>query len=141
MLPAESPVTIPATTFALVLLLLQTPPGVGSVKVIDEPTHTTDGPDILPTVEEGTTVTVFVDTVVPHPLVTEYMIVSIPAVIPVTTPPTTVAVALLLPQVPPAVVSVKIIDDPIQTFDGPFIAPPYAPTTIAFVAAHMPGTR
>ncbi len=38
-------------------------------------------------------------------------------------PPVTVAVALLLLHVPPAVVSVSVMDKPVHTVDGPDIVP------------------
>ncbi len=47
--PAATPVTLPVVEFAVaiaVLLLLQVPPGVASVSVIDAPLHKLEGPDI-----------------------------------------------------------------------------------------------
>jgi hypothetical protein len=56
--PAVTPVTNPVVEFtvALALLLLQEPPGVPSVAVMDCPAHTEAGPPIGPGV--GFTVTV-----------------------------------------------------------------------------------
>jgi hypothetical protein len=52
-----------------------------------------------------------------------YVIVSAPAVIPVTMPPETAALALTAPHVPPVEVSDKVIVAISQTDDGPVIAP------------------
>jgi hypothetical protein len=49
--------------------------------------------------------------------------VSIPAETPVTVPPTTVAVALLLLHTPPVTASVKVMDDAWQTLAGPAMLP------------------
>jgi hypothetical protein len=47
----------------------------------------------------------------------------VPALIPVTTPPATLAEELLLDQTPPVAGSVSVIVDPTQTLDGPDIVP------------------
>ena len=49
--------------------------------------------------------------------------VDVPADTPVTTPPDTVASALLLLHVPPGAASVRVIVDPIHTPAGPLIVP------------------
>lgn len=52
------------------LLLPHAPPPAVSVKVISEPAHTPDGPLIVPVAAVALTVTVFVATAVPQPVVT-----------------------------------------------------------------------
>jgi hypothetical protein len=69
-MPAVTPVAIPPEIVACALLALQAPPVATSVNVIDEPTHTPEGPVMLPAFGNALTVTVFVAVAVPHPLVT-----------------------------------------------------------------------
>ena len=66
--------------------------------------------------------------------------VDVPAAIPVTTPPDTVAFALLLLQVPPALASVNIIADPAHTLEPPVIVPATGSgfIVIVFVATAVP---
>jgi hypothetical protein len=59
----------------------------------------------------------------PQLLVTVYKIVSMPAVIPVTSPSITVAVVLLAVQTPPVAASVNIIAEPAHTLPGPDMLP------------------
>jgi len=74
--------------------------------------------------------------VLPHALLTEYIMVSIPVVLPVTTPlPVTVALVLLLLQVPLPVVSVSVIEAPLHTTDAPVITPADAGTVLMFITA------
>ena len=57
--PGNTPVTIPLaepTVAALILLLAHTPPEVASLKVMADPAHTADGPDIA----KGNALTVIV---------------------------------------------------------------------------------
>ena len=58
--PPPTPRTTPApeTVATDVIVLLQTPPGVGSESVIVLPTQTVDGPVIVPAVGATATVTV-----------------------------------------------------------------------------------
>jgi hypothetical protein len=122
-MPGVTPVTTPPDTIAVALLALHVPPEAASVNVIDEPIHTPDAPAIVPALGSGLIVTAFDVVVVPQPLVIAYMIVSVPAVTPVTTPVRTVAVALLALQMPPEVASVNVIEEPAHTFDAPVITP------------------
>ena len=122
-IPGATPVTMPPVTVAVALLLLHAPPMAGSVSIIVDPTHTPDGPDMVPAFGAGLIVIIF-DAVVPDVPVVVYKIVSMPAVTPVTIPPVvTVASALLLLHTPPAVVSVNVTDEPTQTTDGPDMPP------------------
>lgn len=139
--PAEIPVTMPVVPMAAsVLLLLHVPPAMPSVNVIEEATHTLDRPVITPAFGEGFIVMVFVAVAVLQVLVTEYLIVSVPAVTPVTTPNTTVAEMLLLLHVPPAAPSVKRTDEPTHTLDAPVMTPAFGNgfTRMDFVATAVP---
>ena len=71
--PGNTPVTTPLIlpTVALVLLLLQTPPGTDADSVIRPDTQTDVGPVIEPALDNGLTVTANVATEVPHAFVTE----------------------------------------------------------------------
>lgn len=117
----DIPVTSPPATVATdVLLLLQVPPITPSAKEIFSPMHTLDGPVIAP--GDGGCVTVMgLDaTSVPQVLETVYVIITEPAVTPVTMPPAvTVALVLLALHVPPGVASLRVILLVLQTEDGP----------------------
>jgi hypothetical protein len=108
--PAVTPVvTPPASTVAVVLLLLlQTPAKVGSVKVAVFPAHKVEGPVIA----DGVEVTVIGFSAEQLPMV--YEIVAVPVPIAVTVPePLTFAMALLLVcQPPPPLVSPKLTVPP-----------------------------
>ena len=140
--PVVTPVTIPVVPIvALALLLLHVPPPTLLVKVVVNPTHTADVPVIVPAFGRGLIVIVFVVDAVPHTLVTEYIIVSIPAVTPVTIPVLPIeAFALLILHVPPVVASVIAIVEPTQTADKPVIKPALGNgfTVTNFVAAAVP---
>ena len=140
--PAVTPVTTPPRTIACVLLILHAPPAAGSVNVIEAPTQTLEGPLITPAFGDGFIVTVLVAMAVPQTLVTVYLIVSIPAVTPVTTPAVTKAFALLALQVPPGAKSVNVMVLPVQTVPGPEMLPSSGNgfTVTAFVAVVVPQT-
>ena len=122
--PAATPATAPPLTVATdALLLLHEPPGADSDKVIDEPAHTLVNPDILPAYGSALTAIGFVATALPQELVTVYLIVSTPPDTPVTKPPDTVALPLLLLHRPPAAPSVSVIDAPWHTLEAPLIVP------------------
>jgi hypothetical protein len=138
--PAVTPVTKPPLeTVARALLLLQAPPVATSVNNIAVPTHTFEGPVILPAFGNILTVIAFVAVVVPHELVTAYLIVSRPAVIPVTTPPETVALVLLLLHVPPVTTSVNMMAEPTHTPEAPVILPAFGNgLTVTVLTAMQP---
>ena len=69
--PADIPVTTPPATLAVTSLLVQLPPGAGSVNTIDEPTQTVDGPVMTPALGNGLMVITIVAVAVPQTLVTE----------------------------------------------------------------------
>ena len=69
--PAEIPVTTPELLIVtLALLLLHVPVVESSANVIVEPTQTEEGPVMVATLGNGFIVIVFVESTVPHPLVT-----------------------------------------------------------------------
>ena len=122
--PVITPVTAPPIpTVALVFELLHVPPVVASVRVMVDPAHTPAGPLMLPALGALLTATLHVADAVPQLPLTVYDMVDVPADTPVTTPPDTVASALLLLHVPPGAASVRVIVDPIHTPAGPLIVP------------------
>lgn len=139
--PALTPVTIPPDTAADELLALQIPAPVASVKVTDDPTHTNDGPEIVPALSSGPMVTTSVAETVPQALVTEYLMVSVPGIMPVINP-VAVIVALLFValHVPPAVVSTRNVNVPAQIVERPTMVPGFGarPTEITLVAVAVP---
>ena len=64
----------------------------------------------------------------------------VPAKTPVTTPPVTIAVALLLLHTPPAAASLSVITDPAHTPEGPVMVPALGEelTVTNVVAAAVP---
>src|SRR5262249_44868017 len=94
--PVLTPVTMPVLpTVAMdVLLLLHTPPGAASESVIVPAIHTVVGPLMVPALAAG--VTVSVEVVKQLPMV--YVMVTLPAVMPLTVPDaeSIVATAVLL---------------------------------------------
>jgi hypothetical protein len=97
------------------------------------PTITQDGldePDVF-------TVITLVENAEPQLPETEYDIVAVPAVMPVTVPPpdTVATLPLLLLHVPPtAPPLLSVINELAPTEEGPFIVPASAPTDILAVA-------
>jgi hypothetical protein len=139
-IPAAIPVTKSPETDALELLLLHKPSVTRSDKVMVEPTQTPEAPVILPANGAGFTVIVFVTVADPHELVTTYLMVSIPGVTPVTTPPDMVAVALLLLHTPPVALSVRVTGKPVHTIAAPEMIPASGTSLIfmVFVAMSIP---
>jgi len=128
-LPAATPVTTPLTeTVAIAeLLVVQVPPVVVEDKVVVDPGQTAAVPDIVPAVGRLFTVTTARATAVPHTPVTVYLMVSMPAATPVTTPPvlTVAELVFVLLQVPPVTVCDKLIVAPGQTDAAPLMAPAF----------------
>ena len=118
-MPAATPVIIPnELTVAIEELLTdQLPPDTDSVSVPVLPAHSVEGP--LMAANEGVafTLTNTLVAAVPHVLVTEYEILTEPALQPVTTPVALTVAIVVSPvdQVPPADVSVSVIVEPVQT--------------------------
>ena len=118
---------IPApTTIALPLLATQVPPGVGSVSVMPEPTHTIERLVIAPMPDDALGEIVMTETADPTPqvaLVTVYEMGAVPDDKPVTTPPeVTEAFVLPLLHTPLLVASDRLIVAPWHTLVGPAIA-------------------
>ena len=135
--PAATPVTRPSsepTVAFAVLLLIQVPPVVASVRFVCSPAHTTAVPVIMP--GAGLTVTSFV---AEHPvLLIEYVIVAVPTVTPVTMPAPvpTVALPLLLVHVPPVAMSLRLVVPPWHTAAVPSMLP--IGLTVAITVARQP---
>ena len=125
--PEPTPPTRPPEAVAIAALELdQVPPDVPSIKVISDPTQTAEGPEIVPAVGLEPTVIVAVVSALPQPLVvTEYVIVALPAPTGVTSPELLiVAMAVLLQlQVPPLTVSDKEPGVPRQNAVAPLMIP------------------
>ena len=126
-LPVVIPVATPVLLMvAMVLLLLsQLPPVVVLLNVTLAPTHTADGPVMVPAEVGEPTFTTWVAVSVPQLLVTVYIIVSKPALMPPVTPvDSTTALPLVALHVPPAMpLLVKGMPEPIQTLPLPEITP------------------
>ena len=120
--PAVDPNTTPVgRTVTLALLADHTPPGAGSVSVMDVPPQTFDGPDMVPALGNGLTVTVVNAIQLVGSVYTTMVVPAVsPARIPVPTPMVPVVILLLL-HVPPGVASVRWMVEPTHTLLGPAI--------------------
>jgi len=112
--PAVRAVTSPVdkSMFAIVVLLLnQVPPGAAFIRVAVCPRHSSSVPEIVE--GRGFIVTV---AVVKQPAGSVYVIVAMPALIPVTTPvePIVAIPVLLLLHVPPVLASVSVVVCPLH---------------------------
>ena len=141
--PLLTPVTIPVlpTVATAVLLLLQVPPLIPSVKVIVDPVHTLAGPVMVPAVAVVPMDMGSVAMAVPQLLLTVYTIVSRPALTAVNEPTVVmVALALVMLQVPPGAASVYRLTVPTQRLPGPLMEPALGKglTVTARVAAAVP---
>jgi hypothetical protein len=123
--PAEMPPTVPVVVDAFtvptaVFVLDQVPPAVVSVRLVVKPTHTL----LAPAITAGVWFTVIGKVAVQLPGVSVYIILTLPAVLPVTTPvpAPTEALPLLALHVPPVVASARVVVAPVQTVDAPVIA-------------------
>jgi len=117
--PADTPVTIPVVdpTVAIeVAELDQVPPEVVLIHCSDDPIQIGVFPDMV-WATGAVIVTVFVAVLTHPPMVTEYVIVAVPADTPVTVPfdePTVAIDVAELVHVPPVVVLVQVWEEPIQ---------------------------
>jgi hypothetical protein len=96
--------------------LVHVPPGVVLVQTAVEPTHKGVVPVIVCAIG-AVIVTVFVAVLTHPPTFTEYVIIDVPALIPVTNPvanPTVATPGVALVHVPPGVVLVQTAVDPIH---------------------------
>ena len=120
--PAITPETIPEVlpTVAIAALpVVQVPPLTSSLIIAVPPRQTVSVPFIV-----GGAAFTFTTTVVLQPEPTEYVIVAVPALIPVTTPevePTLAAASVVL-HIPPVGISLRVVVPPIQTEVLPIIA-------------------
>jgi hypothetical protein len=116
------------------LLLAHVPPAAASFNVVVEPSQTT----AVPPIAAGRELTV-TTAAVAQPVDNIYDIVAVPAITPVTTPldVPTVALPLLLLQVPPALL-VRLVVDPAQTDRVPLITDGSAFTVTTTVATSLP---
>jgi len=133
-LPAATPVTTPvvASTVATPgVVLLQVPPLLPlELKLMVEPAHTAEAPLMVPASGSELTVTTIPAVDEPQLLVTLYVIIVVPADIPVTSPVAALTVALVvleLFQVPPMSppILVKKIEEPVHTDVGPSMIPAF----------------
>ena len=100
------------------------PPAAASASAIVAPSHTLTAPVIVPAF--GTTSMFIVCSAVdvPHPLVTEYCMMSVPVATPVIIPETDiVALPLLALHTPPAMASETVMVAPVHTLADPMIVP------------------
>lgn len=131
--PGVPPVTTPVmlTVATDTMLLLQVPPGVASLKVIRLPKQADGEPDIG--FGCGSTVTT-VPVAQPVPKVYDTIVVpgAMPATVPVLAPIVPIAAVLLL-QVPPAVLLPRVVVWPWHTSGMPLIVPGTALIVIVVV--------
>lgn len=135
--PAAIPATIPEpapTVPAAVMLLLHVPPSGVLVSVIVDCSHTTDGPPIAD--GSGFTSTTAVREHPPTPI---HIMVTVPALIPVTTPVADIVATagLLLLQVTPGVVVLRTVVPPAHKFMVPVIGAGSG-LTVSIVVAMQP---
>lgn len=121
-MPAVTPFTVPVeVTVAIpVVLLLQVPLLVVEVSMVEAPAQTAPAPVIA--AGDGITVIAFVTM---QPVPSEYVIVTVPAVTPVTSPLvlfTVARAALLLLHNPPVGLVASIVMACVQTVPAPVIA-------------------
>ena len=129
LVPAIVPVTVvvvPPVVTDTPVVLVQFPPAIKSLKVIDEPLHIDEAPPI----PEGSALTV-TTTVVATPAIV-YEIVAVPTATPVTMPdvPTVAAKVLAECHVPPVAASVKAVVDPTHTLSAPVMSVPLTIFTV-----------
>ena len=121
--PVVTPLTVPVPEPMVaieVLPLVHAPPAEISVKAIEAPVHTTDGPVML----AGNELTV-ATTVAKQPAAVVYVIVTVPVVNPFTIPlaePTLALNGMLLVHVPPVIASLRVVVAPRHTPGFPVIA-------------------
>ena len=101
------------------------PPATVSDSETEEPTQTAEAPVMVPAKGAGSTVTAFVAVPLPHELVTEYEISTVPLETPVTIPvlPTVAIAPSEEDHVPPVVTLLKVIVLPAHTTEAPVMVP------------------
>ena len=136
-MPEDTPVNnpVPLTVATVAGMQLHTPPVVTSLKVIVVPAHSLPAPVIA--LGTGLTVTGFVTV---HPEPSEYVIVVVPVLTPVTIPfsePMVAVVVTLLLHKPPLTTSLNVSADPAHTLPAPDIAVG-AVLTVTVIAVAQP---
>ena len=120
MVPPATAVTLPefiAVATAVLLLVHEVLPVVTSLNMVDKPWHTV----ILPVIFAGGNITVSVY-ILEQPVPNVYVMLTVPADIPVTTPvdpATDIIAALLLLHAPPVEGSLNVTVRPRHTVAGP----------------------
>jgi hypothetical protein len=141
--PAATPVTTPVEAFTVAtpaVELDQLPPDTVEEKVVVEPAQTFWLPLSMPAVPDAETVSILVEIAlaqVPDPKIV-YVITTVPVSTPNTTPVEESTVAtkvLLLDQLPPVTVEVKIVVPRMQTFWLPLIMPALKAATVTVLIA------
>ena len=133
--PVDMPVTIPEEEPIVPIRVFELlhVPDILLLKVAVSPVHTWWLPLIT-----GTGLTVMVLFTVQLPP-SEYIMLAVPELIPVTMPlpmPTIATVVLLLVQVPKAMASLKVIEEPSHTDERPVITAGAGVTVITIVVVH-----
>ena len=114
-MPAVRPVITPFVTLVCAFVFVHVPPETVSTSVIDPLTHILLCPVMLPANGNGLIVIGLDAVSAPQMFVTVYLMVSVPADKPKTTPFWMVSATLLLIQIPPLIVSASVIEDPTHT--------------------------
>ena len=116
-------------------LVHETPPPVASVRNVVLPWHTS----VLPDIAAGAALTVTLYVLL-QPVGSVYVIIAVPAELPVTFPePPPVTVVLSELHVPPLVASLSVIVELSHTLTGPVIAAGFGLTVIIIVARQPAG--
>ena len=127
--PAAVPVTTPALLIGAMLeeVEVQVPPLAVEVKVVTLPTQRAEVPVMVPALGAAVTVITKVEEALAQPPVplTVYVIVAVPAAVPVTTPALLIGAMLeeVEVQVPPLAVEVKVVTLPTQIAEVPVMVP------------------
>lgn len=123
-----------STARILALPVAQAPPGVASVSIADDPTQISDTPLIVP--GNASTVTIVVAM---HPADAVYVIIAVPAVMPITRPAGSIVAIEVAPELqePPVVTQASVVVEPSHTSVVPVIAAGRAFTVIDFVAMQV----
>ena len=120
-MPEVTPVTTPVVLLIVaieILLLDHVPPVTAFESVIFAKAHTEEEPEIIPGIG-----LIVIDIVILQPVEAVYVMITVPAFTPVTTPDKLpiLAFELLALHVPPVVKSPKVVVWPWQTLEDPVI--------------------
>jgi hypothetical protein len=114
------------------------PPAVVLAKVVEEPTQTVVAPEMAG--GKGFTVTTLVAAILPHPLVTVYDIVDVPAATPVTTPPLPIVAIPVVTELhtPPPAALLNVVVEPRHTLAVPAMLPALGIEFTVTIAVALP---